>query len=539
MELSGLEMGAHPPVVVVALWFVKALVVLSFLHKLRLLRWARGSVAGRHPFWLGRSGAEPLSKQNDDLSPERGRPSDSTGESPACAESSVFPRMCVQLPMYNEPEHAAGILRHAAALDWPDELLEIQVLDDSTDETSHIISRELEQVRTKRPRVSFEHVRRDSRAGFKAGALNEGLGRSRAEFFALFDADFRPDPSFLMKCWPYFQERVACVQAPWSYTNADESFFTRVQTILLNTHFRIEHAGRSASGLVFNFNGTAGIWRGSALRELGGWSDHSVTEDLYLSYQAYLKGWSIAFARGTSCPSELPSDLSSFLVQQRRWAKGNGQVLRQLGSSLLTRSGWTLGRRADVLAHLSGYGVTTLVLLMMFLSPWWIPDRSAWIAATAPFQGWRVVDAGMWVMVWASVLRLYSSPEAHDETGRISLLPRLARTLGLLLVTPLLSFLLFRSYWDGLLRKPVGQQLVFHRTPKSKNRRFLGQSDHAVAGLVVVSSLFLSLVSWDESFYAGGVIFTLHAWATAVLWTRHGLQSMFLSRLVARDQPVS
>lgn len=520
MELFDFEMGAQPPVLVVALWLIKAIVVLSFAHKLRLLKRARDSLA------------------NQGLQhPERG-----SGRIERCAAhagSFAFPKMCVQLPMYNEPEHAAAILRHAAALDWPDQLLEIQVLDDSTDETSHIISRELEQVRAKRPLVSFKHVRRDDRVGFKAGALNEGLGRSRSEYFAVFDADFRPEPSFLMKCLPYFKEGVACVQAPWSYTNADESFLTRLQAILLNTHFRIEHAGRSASGLVFNFNGTAGIWRGSALRQLGGWSDHSVTEDLYLSYKAYLKGWSISFARCTSCPSELPSDLSSFLVQQRRWAKGNGQVLRLLGCSLLSESGWTLGKRADVVTHLFGYGLTTLVLLMMALSPWWIPDRSAWIAATAPFEAWRVVDAGVWLLLWASVLRLYSASEAHDETGRVFWLVRLARALGLLLVTPLLSFLLFRSYWDGLLRRPVGQQLVFHRTPKSKNRRFLSQADHAVTGIVVVSSLFLSLVSWDESFYVGGVVFTLHAWATVVLWMRFGLQSVLLSRLVARGQPAS
>jgi cellulose synthase/poly-beta-1,6-N-acetylglucosamine synthase-like glycosyltransferase len=528
MTFFDVAAGSEPPLIIVFLWLVKLLVVSSFVYKLRLLRWARIAEQRCH---------QPLIDvgQKSMLSSGRGVHS-MVAECDVSLDMDACPRLCVQIPLYNESFHAAGIVQHAAALDWPDERLEIQVLDDSTDDTSSIVRWELDRAQARRALVTFTHIRRGNRQGFKAGALNEGLSRSSADYFAVFDADFRPEPDFLRGCWSHFADDVACVQAPWSFTNADESLLTRVQALMLDTHFRIEHAGRSAAGLVFNFNGTAGIWRGAALRELGGWSDHSITEDLYLSYQAYLSGWRIAFARGLSCPSELPSDLSSFLVQQRRWAKGNGQVLRQLGCALAARRGWGLVKRADVFAHLFGYGLTTLILLVMVLAPWWIPVRASWIGSTSPLQVWPLLDSGIWLMLLASVLMFYTSPEAHHGRGEVSVWERLLRAFVLLFVAPFLSFLLFRSYWEGLLRKPMGSQLVFHRTPKSKTRHVLKSGDHALSAVMVVSVFFLSLLAWHESFFVGSVLFALHAGAGAVVWLRFGSQTVPLTRSIARGQ---
>ncbi len=238
------------------------------------------------------------------------------------------PRVCVQLPLYNEPLVVEGLLEKVGALRWPEGRLEIQVLDDSTDETSARIAAWL----AARPDVAtrFRHLRRGERRGYKAGALNHGAARSNAQFFAIFDADFLPEPDFLEKLMPHFADPgVGVVQARWEFVNRRASLLTRFQAVFLDAHFVVEQAARHGAGLFFNFNGTAGIWRRAALEHAGGWSDDTVTEDLDLSYRAQMRGWRFVYRGDYAVPSELPESVTAFKSQQRRWTKGGIQVARK------------------------------------------------------------------------------------------------------------------------------------------------------------------------------------------------------------------
>ncbi len=241
------------------------------------------------------------------------------------------PRVCVQCPLYNEPLMIEGLLETVTALRWPKERLEIQILDDSTDETSSIITRWLEKNPARAEVV--KHIRRPHRQGYKAGALAYGMTRTEAEFCAVFDADFRPAPDFLEKTMPYFSDpRVGVVQARWEFSNRRASFLTRFQGIFLDAHFVVEQAARFGSGLFFNFNGTAGVWRRASLEDAGSWSADTVTEDLDASYRAQRRGWKFIYLSEYTVLSELPEKLTAFKSQQYRWTKGGIQVARkQLG----------------------------------------------------------------------------------------------------------------------------------------------------------------------------------------------------------------
>ena len=242
-----------------------------------------------------------------------------------------LPRVCVQCPLYNEPLMIEGLLESITALRWPKELLQIQILDDSTDETPAIIDRWLK----KNPDLAecVKHIRRPHRGGYKAGALAYGMTLTDAEFCAVFDADFRPAPDFLEKTMPYFSDpRVGVVQARWEFSNRRASLLTRFQGIFLDAHFVVEQAARFGSGLFFNFNGTAGVWRRISLEDAGSWSADTVTEDLDASYRAQRRGWKFIYLSEYTVLSELPEKLTAFKTQQYRWTKGGIQVARkQLG----------------------------------------------------------------------------------------------------------------------------------------------------------------------------------------------------------------
>ncbi|MGC4072536.1 MAG: glycosyltransferase family 2 protein [Nibricoccus sp.] len=243
----------------------------------------------------------------------------------------ALPRVCVQCPLYNESLMIEGLLDSVSALRWPKELLEIQILDDSNDDTSEIITRWLK----KNPELAtcVKHIRRSHRQGYKAGALAYGMTLTDAEFCAVFDADFRPAPDFLEKTMPFFSDpRVGVVQARWEFSNRRASLLTRFQGIFLDAHFVVEQAARFGSGLFFNFNGTAGVWRRVSLEDAGSWSADTVTEDLDASYRAQRRGWKFIYLSEYTVLSELPEKLTAFKTQQYRWTKGGIQVARkQLG----------------------------------------------------------------------------------------------------------------------------------------------------------------------------------------------------------------
>ena len=244
-----------------------------------------------------------------------------------------WPRVTVQLPIYNERYVMERLVEAVAQFDYPRELLDVQVLDDSTDETCDIARACVERHAAQGLPVTYIH--RANREGFKAGALENGLGAARGEFIAIFDADFLPAPDFLRRTIPYFLDpgdagKIAMVQTRWTYLNTDYSLLTNVETILLDGHFVIEHGARSRRGTFFNFNGTAGVWRRSAIEDAGGWQHDTLTEDTDLSYRAQLRGWKFLYLPEIECASELPVDINGFKAQQARWAKGLMQTAKKI-----------------------------------------------------------------------------------------------------------------------------------------------------------------------------------------------------------------
>ena len=242
--------------------------------------------------------------------------------------------MTIQLPLYNERYVLERLIDEVVKIEYPRELLQIQVLDDSTDDTHAIRRRAVREVPQHGHPIEYLH--RTNREGFKAGALQEGLKSATGEFVAVFDADFIPPADFLTRTIHHFADpKVGVVQTRWSYLNRDFNFLTEVEGLLLDGHFILEHGARSRAGLFFNFNGTAGILRRAMIDDAGGWQHDTLTEDSDLSYRAQLKGWKFVYLPGLDCPSELPVEMHGFQVQQFRWAKGLTQCAKKLLPDLL------------------------------------------------------------------------------------------------------------------------------------------------------------------------------------------------------------
>ena len=245
-----------------------------------------------------------------------------------------LPAVTIQLPLYNERYVVERLIEEVLKIEYPKELLQIQVLDDSTDDTAPFAEALVERYHNMGYPIECHH--RSNRHGFKAGALQEGLKTATGEFVAVFDADFCPPPDFLLRTVHYFADpKVGVVQTRWSYLNRDYNFLTEVEAILLDGHFILEHGARSSAGYFFNFNGTAGILRKSMIDDAGGWQHDTLTEDSDLSYRAQLKGWRFVYLPGLDCPSELPVEMHGFQVQQSRWAKGLTQVAKKLLPTIL------------------------------------------------------------------------------------------------------------------------------------------------------------------------------------------------------------
>ncbi|HEY77130.1 MAG TPA: glycosyltransferase [Thermoflexia bacterium] len=280
-----------------------------------------------------------------------------------------LPTVTVQLPLYNEAHVAARLIDAAAALEYPRDRLEIQVLDDSTDETVRIVDSRVAFHR--QHGVDIRVLRRSERDGFKAGALARGLKEARGEFIAIFDADFCPRPDFLLRTVPHLVARpeVGMVQARWSHLNTDYSLLTRVQALALDGHFVVEQTARSRAGLPMHFNGTAGVWRRSCIEESGGWQSDTLCEDLDLSYRAQIAGWRLMYLPDVEEPAELPPQILAFKQQQARWAQGAVQCLRKLSGPLLRSPHLALHQKVMGLLHLSGYLAYPLMILLLLLAP--------------------------------------------------------------------------------------------------------------------------------------------------------------------------
>ncbi|MDN5205217.1 glycosyltransferase family 2 protein [Fulvivirgaceae bacterium BMA10] len=277
-----------------------------------------------------------------------------------------LPVVTVQLPVYNELYVIERLIDASASFDYPNDKLEIQVLDDSTDETVECIARRVAFWQNKG--VDVKHVRRSDRVGFKAGALKYGLEIARGEFAAIFDADFIPNKDFLRKTVPYFKdESIGVVQTRWGHLNKDYSMLTKLQAFGLDAHFSVEQSGRSQAGSFINFNGTAGIWRKRCIDEAGGWSADTLTEDLDLSYRAQLKGWKFKFLEEVEAPAELPILMPAIKSQQYRWNKGAAETARKnLGKVLRSKIG--LESKVHAVFHLFNSSIFVCLLLAALLS---------------------------------------------------------------------------------------------------------------------------------------------------------------------------
>ncbi|MEO0423597.1 MAG: glycosyltransferase [Pseudomonadota bacterium] len=369
------------------------------------------------------------------------------------ARLQTLPTVTVQLPLFNERAVARRVIDAAAALDYPADRLQIQVLDDSTDDTSHIVAEGVAHHAARGVRI--EHLRRSDRVGFKAGALAAALQRASGEYVAVFDADFLPEKELLRSMIQHFADpRVGMVQAQWDYLNRRDSLLTRLQGMLLDAHFTVEQTGRSAGDRFFNFNGTAGIWRRAAIIDAGGWQADTITEDLDLSYRAQLARWRFVYLRDVRCMSELPSDMNAFKSQQRRWSKGGIEVMRKL-LPRLWRTPIAPAQRLEGTVHLTSNLSHLLILLdgLFFLIPAVMLRQSI-----IPFPP---VWVDLVLFTFGGLSHVYFYLGAQASLGR-SVLAQ-AWQVPLLMAT---SIGLSRNNGVGVLEALLGRRTAFVRTPK-------------------------------------------------------------------------
>ncbi len=280
-----------------------------------------------------------------------------------------LPFVTVQLPLFNEKYVVRGLLEHVAALDYPKDRLEIQILDDSTDDTAELCRRYAEDLR----RRGYDAVclHRANRSGFKAGALEEATKTAKGEFLLILDADFRPNPDLLQQTIHFFtDDRIALVQTRWGHLNRDKNLLTHLQSVFLDGHFAIEQTMRNRSGRYFTFNGTAGVWRKRAIVDGGGWEHDTLTEDMDLSYRVQMKGWRFVFLKDYVTPAELPENMDGFKAQQHRWTKGSIQVCRKMLFDIWRCPAVPFKAKLEATTHLtSNYAYLLLILLCFLVAP--------------------------------------------------------------------------------------------------------------------------------------------------------------------------
>jgi len=275
---------------------------------------------------------------------------------------SSYPIVTIQLPVFNELYVVERLIDNICALDYPSDKLQIQVLDDSTDETLDLTQKKVDEYQDKGFDIQLIH--RKDRTGYKAGALANGMKTARGEFIAIFDADFMPNKDFLLRTLPYFADsKVGVVQTRWEHLNRDYSLITKLQAFQLNVHFTIEQSGRQAADYLLQFNGTAGVWRAKAIEDAGGWEADTLTEDLDLSYRAQLKGWSIKYLEDVGSPAELPAEMNGLKSQQFRWMKGGAETARKMIPSVW-RSPLSFSKKMHATIHLLSSTIFVFVFVI-------------------------------------------------------------------------------------------------------------------------------------------------------------------------------
>ena len=366
-----------------------------------------------------------------------------------------YPLVTVQVPIYNERYVAERSIDAVCQLDWPPDRLEIQILDDSTDATREIVAARVARWRT--AGINVTQLCRSNRAGYKAGALSEGLAVAHAEYIAIFDADFVPTPNFLRRAMPHLMNdaRLGFVQARWGHLNRNASLLTRLQALWIDGHFMVEQFARDRCGFLLNFSGTAGVWRRAAIDDAGGWSAGTLTEDLDLSYRAELRGWQARVMPDLVAPAELVDNHNAYRKQQSRWAQGSIECAVRLLPQVL-RSQLKPSAKLAAVFHLTGYGIQVLTLLASLSYPFVLSalDHSA---------VFKALYTTSWIFVPISlapiVLFLYT---------QLTLSPRRGwRQLPLLLGLTMLGSGMALNSTRAVLRGLRGRAATFERTPKS------------------------------------------------------------------------
>jgi cellulose synthase/poly-beta-1,6-N-acetylglucosamine synthase-like glycosyltransferase len=402
-----------------------------------------------------------------------------------------LPTVTVQLPIYNEMYVADRLIDAVCLIDYPRELLEIQVLDDSTDETTSVCERAVR--RNAANGINITYIHRTDRTGYKAGALEAGLRVAKGDYVAIFDADFIPTSDFLMRTVPFFADpKVAMVQARWGHINEDYSLLTKIQAILLDGHFVLEHGGRNRSGLFFNFNGTAGIWRRTAIADAGGWQHDTLTEDLDLSYRAQMRGWQFIFLPGLIAPAEVPVEMNAFKSQQHRWAKGSIQTCRKVLPRIL-RSNLPLRVKAEAFFHLTAnFNYLLMCVLSVLMAP------SMVIRFNMGWYEMLLIDVPLFLAATASVANFYMvcQRELYPRTwtARLKYLPFLM-SIGIGLTV---------NNTRAVLEALFNRQSEFARTPKY---RIEGSSDEWIGKKYRQSDVVQPMIELALGLYFTATVF--------------------------------
>lgn len=425
----------------------------------------------------------------------------------AVPDDYVWPHVTVQLPVYNERYVARRLIESVSNLDYPKDKLQIQVLDDSTDDTVEIIARSIAKYQFNG--IDIEHIRRPERVGFKGGALENGLDFAQGEFIAIFDADFIPSKGFLREIVPHFESDplIGCLQARWGHLNEGTSWMTRAQANGIDGHFIVEQGVRSSAGFFLNFNGTAGVWRKACIQDAGGWHHDTLTEDLDLSYRAQLKGWKIRFVPHVITPAELPVHISALKRQQFRWAKGSIQTARKLLGDLW-RSENPFKIKIEGSIHLTNYIVHPLILLNLILTLPLVSSQSPLLWFTPLFA---LAAFGPLIMYWVAMG--HEGKSARERMAALALLVVLGMGLSI-------------NNSRAVLEAMVGKQSSFLRTPKFNLR---GRSS-----AVKTDDYLLPIdpTAWIEVLFACYAVFLLGYVISSGVWSLAVWMMLYVSGYV-------
>ncbi|MBK9270096.1 MAG: glycosyltransferase [Saprospiraceae bacterium] len=375
---------------------------------------------------------------------------------PASLDDPNLPLVTIQLPIFNEVYVVDRLIDHITQLDYPKEKLQIQILDDSTDDTYFLAQKKTEEYQSLG--FNIQHLHRANRQGFKAGALKEGMLSATGEFIAIFDADFLPERDFLLKSIPYFSKPdIGVVQSRWTHLNEDYSLLTQLQAFQLNVHFTVEQAGRCEAGHFLQFNGTAGIWRKSTIEDAGGWQSDTLTEDLDLSYRAQLKSWKIQFVEDITCPAELPVDIYGYKSQQFRWMKGGAENSKKLLPIIL---------RSNLSIKLKFFSALHLLASSIFLVIFWVALLSVPVLYIMDDLGMKATFLGFCLLGTLSMLAIFYEANVmtcHQDQSKWKRLKRFGLLFPAFMAVSMgLSFHNSIAVIQGFLGKKSG----FVRTPK-------------------------------------------------------------------------